>query len=149
VWNRSHYEDVIVTRVHKLVSKKVWKARYAQINAFEKHLTENGTTMLKFMLHISREEQKKRLEARLEDPAKCWKFNENDLKERALWDKYQEAYDDAINECTTDWAPWYVVPANHKWARNLAIADEVLSTLKKMDPRYPKLAFDPKAVRIN
>jgi PPK2 family polyphosphate:nucleotide phosphotransferase len=149
VWNRSHYEDVIVTRVHKLVSMKVWKARYAQINDFEKHLTENGATVLKFMLQISRDEQKKRLEARLENPTKWWKFNLNDLKERALWDKYQEAYDDAINECTTDCAPWHVVPANHKWARNLAIADQVLSTLKKMDPRYPKLAFDPKAVRID
>jgi PPK2 family polyphosphate:nucleotide phosphotransferase len=148
LWNRSHYEDVIVARVHKLVPKKVWKARYDQINQFEKILTENGTTLIKFMLHISKDEQKKRLQERLENPKKWWKFSVTDLKERPLWDKYQKAYEDAINHCATDCAPWHVVPANHKWARNVAMADLVLRNLKKMDPRYPKLAFDPKTVRI-
>ena len=148
VWNRSHYEDVLTVRVHKLVMKKVWKARYDQINAFEEILTDNGITVVKFMLHISKDEQKKRLQARLDDPEKWWKFNPNDLKERALWSKYQQAYEDAINCCATDCAPWYLVPANHKWARNVAVADRVLRILKEMDPRYPKLLFDPKTVKI-
>ena len=149
VWNRSHYEDVLIVRVHKLVPKKVWKARYDQINRFEKNLTENGTTILKFMLHISKDEQKKRLEARLGDPEKWWKFNPTDVKERAFWDDYQRAYEDAINCCSTDYAPWHVVPANHKWARNLFIVEMVLRVLKKMDPRYPKLSFDPKTIKID
>ncbi len=149
IWNRSHYEDVLVVRVHKVITKKVWKARYNQINAFEKILTENGTTLVKFMLYISKDEQQKRLQARLQDPQKWWKFNPNDLKERALWPKYEKAYEDAINACTTDCAPWHIVPANHKWVRNLAVAECVLRVLKKMDPRYPKLSFDPKAVIID
>ncbi len=148
VWNRSHYEDVLIVRVHKLVPKKVWKARYDQINRFEKNLTENGTTIVKFMLHISKDEQKKRLEARLGDPEKWWKFNPNDVKERAFWDDYQRAYEDAINCCSTDYAPWHVVPANHKWARNFFIVNRVLRVLKNMDPRYPKLSFDPKTIKI-
>lgn len=143
LWNRSHYEDVLVVRVHKLVPKKVWAARYDQINRFEKILCENGTTMVKFMLHISKDEQKERLQARLDDPKKRWKFSPADLKERALWDNYQEAYEDAINCCATKYAPWYVVPANHKWARNLAIVEVVLQVLRKMKPRYPKIRFDP------
>ena len=149
IWNRSHYEDVLVVRVHKLVPKKVWQARYDQINRFEQNLTENGTTIVKFMLHISKDEQRKRLQARLDRPDKWWKFNPNDLKERGLWNDYQEAYEDAINRCTTEYAPWHVVPANHKWARNLFIVDLVLRTLKKMDPRYPELSFDPKTIRID
>ena len=148
VWNRSHYEDVLIVRVHKLVPKKVWKARYQQINRFEQSLSENGTTIVKFMLHISKDEQKNRLQARLDRPDKWWKFNPNDIKERALWDDYQQAYEDAINFCATDCAPWHVVPANHKWARNLFIADLVLRVLKTMDPRYPKRAFDPKTIEI-
>jgi PPK2 family polyphosphate:nucleotide phosphotransferase len=143
LWNRSHYEDVLVVRVHKLVPKKVWKARYDQINSFEQILYENGTTMVKFMLHISKDEQKARLQARLDNPKKRWKFSPADLKERALWDDYQEAYEDAINCCTTKCAPWYVVPANHKWARNLAIVEVVLHVLRKMKPRFPKIRFDP------
>jgi PPK2 family polyphosphate:nucleotide phosphotransferase len=149
VWNRSHYEDVLIVRVHKLVPKKVWKARYDQINRFEKNLTQNGTTIVKFMLHISKDEQKKRLQARLDDPEKWWKFNPNDIKERALWDDYQEAYEDALNSCATGFAPWHVVPANHKWARNLFVTDLVLRVLKTMDPRYPKLSFDPKTIKID
>ncbi|HEX3420480.1 MAG TPA: polyphosphate kinase 2 family protein [Candidatus Udaeobacter sp.] len=149
IWNRSHYEDVLIVRVHKLVPKKIWKVRYVQINRFEETLAENGTTIVKFMLHISKDEQKKRLQARLDRPQKWWKFNPNDIKERALWNDYQKAYQDAINCCSTDCAPWHVVPANHKWARNLFIVDKVLRVLKKMDPRYPKLSFDPKTIRID
>lgn len=149
IWNRSHYEDVLVVRVHKLVSKKVWKARYDQINRFEETLTANGTTILKFMLHISKDEQKERLQARLDDPEKRWKFNPNDLKERSSWNDYQRAYEDVINCCTTDCAPWHIVPANHKWARDLAIGEVILRVLKKMDPRYPKLSFDPKTLIID
>ena len=149
IWNRSHYEDVLVVRVHKLARKRVWKARYDQINAFEKTLTENGTVLLKFLLHISKDEQQRRLQARLDNPSKWWKFNLDDLKERALWPKYQKAYEDAINCCTTAYAPWHIVPANHKWARNVGIADRVLSVLKEMDPCYPKPLFDPKTVKID
>jgi PPK2 family polyphosphate:nucleotide phosphotransferase len=149
IWNRSHYEDVLAVRVHKLVPKKVWEARYDQINSFEKILSENGTTIVKFMLHISKDEQKKRLQARIENPKKRWKFSPADLKERALWDDYQEAYEDAINYCATDYASWYVVPANHKWARNLAIVEVVLRVLKKMKPRYPKIRFDPATATID
>jgi PPK2 family polyphosphate:nucleotide phosphotransferase len=149
VWNRSHYEDVLIVRVHKLVPKKVWKARYDQINRFEQNLSENGTTIVKLMLHISKAEQQKRLQARLDRPDKWWKFNPNDIKERGFWDDYQQAYEDAINCCTTDCAPWHIVPANRKWARNLFIADLVLCVLKKMDPRYPKLSFDPKTIKID
>ncbi|HEY2139491.1 MAG TPA: polyphosphate kinase 2 family protein [Chthoniobacterales bacterium] len=148
IWNRSHYEDVLIARVHKLVPKKVWKARYGQINAFEKILTENGTTIVKFMLHISKDEQKKRLQARLDNPEKRWKFAEGDLKERGFWCDYQEAYEDAINCCSTKYAPWHVVPANHKWARDLAIAEVVLRTLKKIKPRYPKIRFNAATVKI-
>jgi PPK2 family polyphosphate:nucleotide phosphotransferase len=149
IWNRSHYEDVLIARVHKLVPKKIWKARYGQINRFEEILSENGITVLKFMLHISKDEQKKRLQARLNDPEKWWKFNPSDLKERSFWNDYQKAYEDAINCCTTKCAPWHIVPANHKWARSLAIADLVLRVLKKMDPRYPKLSFDPKTLVVD
>ncbi len=149
IWNRSHYEDVLVVRVHKLVPKKIWKARYDQINRFEEALAASGTTILKCMLHISKDEQKERLQARLDDPERWWKFNPNDLKERSFWDDYQKAYEDAINCCTTDYAPWHIVPANHKWARNLAIADLVLSALKKIDPRYPTPSFNPKTIVID
>ncbi len=149
IWNRSHYEDVLIVRVHKLVPKKVWKARYDQINRFEEILSKNGTTILKFMLHISKDEQRKRLEARIENPKKRWKFSPADLKERGLWDDYQGAYEDAINCCATDYAPWYVVPANHKWARNLAIVEVVSRALRKMNPRYPKVRFDPATATID
>ena len=119
IWNRSHYEDVLVPRVHKQISEQVWRERCEDINAFERLLCRNGVTLLKFFLHISKEEQKARLEARLRDPQKLWKFNSGDLKERALWEEYQRAYEDAINECATDCAPWHIVPADRKWARNL------------------------------
>ena len=148
VWNRSHYEDVLIVRVHRLVPEKVWKARYAQINGFEEMLTANGTTILKFMLHISKAEQKERLQARLADPTKHWKFNPDDLKERALWDDYQQAYEDAINACTTKSALWHIVPANHKWMRNLCVAELLLETLEGIDLKYPKPTFDPKTIVI-
>ncbi|HEV3243069.1 MAG TPA: PPK2 family polyphosphate kinase [Chthoniobacterales bacterium] len=148
IWNRSHYEDVLVVRAHKLVSKKTWRARYDQINKFEKILTENGTTIVKFMLHISKDEQKERLQQRIDDPNKRWKFSPSDLKERQLWSDYQKAYEDAINCCATDYAPWYIVPANHKWARDFAIVEVVSRALKKMKPNYPKLRFDPAVITI-
>jgi len=149
IWNRSYYEDVLVVRVHKLVPKKLWKARYDQINRFEEILSKNGTTILKFMLHISKDEQKRRLKARIDDPKKRWKFSTSDLKERPFWGHFQEAYEDAINCCTTDYAPWYVIPANHKWARDLAIVEIVWRVLKKMKPRYPKIRFAPAMVTID
>lgn len=149
IWNRSHYEDVLIVRVHKLVPKKIWKARYDQINRFEEILTKNGTTILKFMLHISKDEQRKRLKARIEDPKKRWKFSTSDLRERPFWTDYEKAYEDAINCCSTNFAPWYVVPANHKWARDFAIVEVVLRTLKKMKPCYPKIRFDPSTVTID
>ena len=137
IFNRSHYEDVLVVRVHELVPAAVWGARYEQINGFERHLAETGTTILKFCLHISREEQRKRLLARLADPHKNWKFNANDPRERQLWDRYTEAYRDALARTSTAWAPWYVVPADRKPVRDLLIAEVVLETLERMKPVYP------------
>ncbi len=137
IFNRSHYEDVLVVRVKNLVPEEVWRSRYELINNFEYNLTLNGITVLKFFLHISRDEQKRRLESRLDDPDKRWKFSINDIKERAFWDDYQEAFEDAINNCSTEYAPWYVVPANKKWYRNLVIARTIVDTLEAMDPQFP------------
>jgi PPK2 family polyphosphate:nucleotide phosphotransferase len=137
IFNRSHYEDVLVVRVHGLVPPAVWGARYEQINAFERHLSANGTTIRKFCLHISREEQRKRLLARLADPEKNWKFDAGDVRERERWDAYTEAYRDALARTSTDWAPWYVVPADRKPARDLLIAEVVLDALERMKPAYP------------
>jgi PPK2 family polyphosphate:nucleotide phosphotransferase len=148
VWNRSHYEDVLIARVHELVPKKTWSKRYQQINDFERLLVESGTTILKFYLHISKDEQKERLQARLDDPAKNWKFSTGDLEERKFWDDYQKAYEDALNECSTEVAPWHIVPANHKWARDIAIAEIVNATLETMNPQYPDVTFDPKAIVV-
>lgn len=148
VWNRSHYEDVLIVRVHKLVEKQVWKSRFEQINAFEELLAANGVTILKFFLHISKDEQKERLQARLDDPTKNWKFKEGDLEERALWDDYQKAYEDAINECSTEHAPWRVVPADHKWARNIAIAEAIVQTLEDMKPQFPHVESDLRQIVI-
>jgi PPK2 family polyphosphate:nucleotide phosphotransferase len=144
VFNRSHYEDVLITRVHGLIDKPTWKARYDDINAFEQLLTNSGTRILKFFLHISRQEQAQRLQARLDDPAKHWKFDPNDLKERAYWPKYQKAYEDALRHCSPPESPWFVVPANHKWARDLAVAEIVVATLEKMHLKPPTADFDPK-----
>lgn len=148
VFNRSHYEDVLVVRVHDLVPKTVWSQRYRQINQFERHLAENNTIILKFFLHISKEEQAERLRARLADPAKNWKMNLKDLDERKRWDDYQRAYEDALTECSTDHAPWYIIPADRKWFRNLAISEIVADRLDSLDLRFPKPAFDPRKVRV-
>lgn len=136
LFNRSHYEDVLVTRVHNL-PREVWGKRYNQINDFETMLTQEGTTIVKFFLHISKDEQKKQLRERLDDPEKQWKFDPNDLKERALWDEYINAYQDALSKTSTDWAPWYIVPANRKWYRNLVVANVVWATLDKLNPQFP------------
>ena len=138
IFNRSHYEDVIVVRVKSIVPEKVWRARYDEINDFEDLLRTAGTRVVKFYLHISREEQKERLQARLDNPDKHWKFAVGDLAERERWDDYMAAYEDAINRCTTEHAPWYVVPANKKWYRNLVIARAIVDTLESMDPQFPE-----------
>jgi PPK2 family polyphosphate:nucleotide phosphotransferase len=148
IFNRSHYEDVLVARVRKLAPKEDIEKRYGQINAFEKILAENGTTVLKFMLHISKDEQKKRLQDRLDEKKSRWKFNPSDLEDRKLWDKFLAAYELALDKCSTEWAPWHVIPADHKWARNAAIAAIVRETLEAMNPQYPKPAWDPKSFVI-
>src|SRR5262249_13634696 len=134
----SHYENVLVVRVHQLVPEQIWKARYDQINDFEQLLAANNTTILKFFLHISKDEQKRRLESRLQNPDKRWKFAIGDLKERELWDDYMKAYEDAINKCSTNYAPWYVLPANKKWYRNLVVARTIADTLESMNPQFPQ-----------
>src|SRR5437879_2927713 len=133
VFNRSHYEDVLVVRVLELQPTKVWRARYDQINAFEKHLVQNKIFLLKFFLHISKDEQAKRLQARIDDPTKNWKFQLEDLKMRAHWDKFQRAYQDAINRCSTPYAPWHIIPANHKWYRNYIVAKIIVRALQSLD----------------
>ncbi|MBG0788254.1 MAG: polyphosphate kinase 2 family protein [Anaerolineaceae bacterium] len=138
IFNRSHYEDVLVVRVHSLVSKSIWAKRYDQINAFEKLLAEEGTTILKFCLHISKEEQAERFLARLDRPTKRWKFNPGDLEEREYWNDYMDAYEDMINRTSTDWAPWMVVPSDQKWYRNLIIAETIVKTLQDLDMQFPK-----------
>jgi PPK2 family polyphosphate:nucleotide phosphotransferase len=138
IFNRSHYEDVVVARVKKLVPEEVWRARYGLINGFEELLAHGGTTVVKLFLHISEDEQRKRLQARLEDPTKRWKFRVGDLDDRKLWDDYQKAYEDAIEKTSTGHAPWYVVPADHKWYRNWAAMQIIVSTLEDMDPQYPE-----------
>ena len=142
VFNRSHYEDVLVVRVHQLVPKPVWSKRYAQINDFERMLSENNVRIVKFLLYISKEEQAKRFHERLEDETKNWKFSVDDLKERAYWDQYIEAYNDVLEKCSTEWAPWYVIPSNKKWFRNLAVAQILLETLESMDMKFPKPTAD-------
>jgi PPK2 family polyphosphate:nucleotide phosphotransferase len=137
VFNRSHYEDVLVVRVDHLVPEEVWRPRYDQINHFEQLLAARGTVILKFYLHISKEEQKERFEARLRDPHKNWKFSMGDVEKRGQWDDYMAAFEDALSLCSTPWAPWYVIPANRKWYRNLAISRIIVETLEKLDMRYP------------
>ena len=147
IFNRSHYEDVLVVRVHNLVSDAQWKRRYAQINAFERLLAEEGTTILKFFLHIGQEEQRERLLARLDEPDKRWKFNPGDLKERELWEEYQKAYEDVLSKTSTDCAPWIIVPANKKWYRDLVIAAALVDTLKDLKMEYPQPAEDLESYR--
>ena len=137
IFNRSHYEEVLIVRVKNMVPEEIWRERYDQINAFERNLSFGGITVLKFFLHISKDEQKKRLQSRLDDPDKRWKFSSADIKERAFWDAYQQAFEDALSNCSTEHAPWYSVPANKKWYRNLVVARTIADTLEAMDPRYP------------
>ena len=137
IFNRSHYEDVLIVRVKQLVPENVWRERYHLINEFEHMLTLNNIAVIKFFLHISKDEQKRRLSSRLEDPDKHWKFSSNDLKERLFWDEYQAAFEDMINNCSAAYAPWYVVPANNKWYRNLVVARTIADTLEAMNPQYP------------
>lgn len=137
IFNRSHYEDVLIVRVHELAPKAVWKKRYDQINDFERMLVENRVAIVKCYLHISRDEQKERLEARLKDPQKRWKFNRTDLEERKFWDDYQQAYEDALTRCNTEHAPWHIVPANRKWYRNLVVSNLLRETLETIDPQFP------------
>lgn len=137
IFDRSHYEDVLVVKVRNFAPKQAIEQRYDQINQFEKHLTENGTRILKFMLHISPEEQAERLVSRLEEPHKRWKFNPGDLEDRKLWPDFMDAYDDMVERCSTDWAPWYVVPSDSKSRRNAMIARIVRGTLEDMNPQYP------------
>jgi PPK2 family polyphosphate:nucleotide phosphotransferase len=137
IFNRSHYEDVLVVRVHDLVPRRVWSRRYDQINAFERTLTEGGTTIVKFFLTIDRDEQRKRLQERYDDPKKRWKFKLADLDERKLWDDYQAAFDEALSRTSTTWAPWYVIPANRNWFRNLAVATILADTMAGLKPAFP------------
>jgi len=138
IFNRSHYEDVLVARVHELVPRRVWKARYDLINSFEALLAHGGTTVIKLFLHVSRGEQLERLDARLEEPSKRWKFRPGDLAERDRWDDYQSAYQDALRKTSTNVAPWYVIPADHKWYRNWAVSCILVDTLDHLDPQYPE-----------
>jgi len=146
IFNRSHYEDVLVVRVHGLVPKSVWSKRFGQINDFERMLSENGVTILKFFLHISREEQKQRLLERLHDPLKNWKFEVGDLDERKRWDDYTEPYEEVLEKCSTEWAPWYVVPSDRKSTRNLLVAQVVTDALERMNPEFPRV--DPEVLKI-
>ena len=137
IFNRSHYEDVIAVRVRKLVPEGVWKKRYAHIREFERLLTDEGTQLVKICLHVSKEEQGKRLQERLDNPEKRWKFRLGDLDDRALWDDFTAAYEDAIRETSTEWAPWHVVPADHNWVRNLAVAEILVDAFERLDPKFP------------
>jgi PPK2 family polyphosphate:nucleotide phosphotransferase len=147
IFNRSHYEDVLVARVHGLVPKSVWSLRYERINAFEQGLIENDTIILKFFLHISSEEQLARFKARLDDPTKQWKISESDYEDRRLWNDYVAAAEEALSRCSTERAPWFVIPANHKWFRDLAIARIVLERLDALKLSYPKPSVDIERIR--
>jgi PPK2 family polyphosphate:nucleotide phosphotransferase len=149
IFNRSHYEDVLIVRVHDIVPKATWSRRFDHINAFERELADEGTTILKFFLYIDRDEQKARFQERLDDPTKRWKFRLGDLEERKLWDDYIAAYEDVLSRCSTEAAPWYVIPANRNWFRNLAVADILADTLEALDPRYPESTEDLSSVVID
>lgn len=152
IFNRSHYEDVLVVRVHDLISdqkislkfrnKNIWKQRFQQINNFEKYLYENGIIMLKFFLHISKDEQKKRFLKRIDDPAKNWKYSEGDIKERGFWNHYQKAYQEAISATSKTYAPWFIIPADKKWFTRLAVSEIIVDGMEKLEPDYPKLTSE-------
>jgi len=148
LFNRSHYEDVLIVRVLGLQPRKVWQARYDQINAFEKILTDNRVILLKFFLHISKEEQAERLRERLNNPTKHWKFAVTDLKMRERWNDFQQAYEDAINECSTRYAPWHIVPANRKWYRDYVVARTVVESLEGLKMKWPNSKDDLSKVKI-
>jgi PPK2 family polyphosphate:nucleotide phosphotransferase len=148
IFNRSHYEDVLVVRVHGLVPESQWQKRYRQIDEFERMLHENSVTVLKFMLYISKDEQARRFRERLEDRSKNWKFSSDDIKEREYWDQYIDAYQDALRKCSTKQAPWYVIPADNKWFRNLAVSQVLVDTLEGMDMKFPKPVADLSAIRF-
>jgi len=148
IFNRSHYEDILVVRVHDLVPKAVWRRRFKHIRDFERILADEGTTILKFFLHIDLDEQKERFQARLDTPHKRWKFRLGDLEERKLWDHYQLAYEDALSKTSTEWAPWYIIPANRKWYRNLVISRIIVETLESLNMSYPKPEEDLEGVVI-
>ena len=148
IFNRSQYEGVLVERVHKLVPVEDWQRRYREINDFERLLSEDDTTILKFYLHISKDEQKKRLQERLDDPTKNWKFSVNDLPERKLWEEYMKAYQDALSQTSTEWAPWHLIPSNHKWYRDLVVSHIIVKAMEKMDLHYPKVSWDPTSISI-
>jgi PPK2 family polyphosphate:nucleotide phosphotransferase len=147
IFNRSHYEDVLIVRVHNLVPKAVWSQRYAQIDDFERRHAANGTVILKFFLHISKDEQLRRFEQRLDDPAKRWKISESDYAEREYWEDYERAYDDVLAKCNSEEAPWFVIPANHKWFRDVAISEIVVATLGSMNIQLPKPTVDIEEIR--
>jgi PPK2 family polyphosphate:nucleotide phosphotransferase len=149
IWNRSHYEDVVAVRVHELAPSKVWRRRYRHICEFERMLADEGTTIVKILLHISRKEQGERLRARLEDPTKQWKFRPEDVADRSRFGDIQAAYEDAITKTSTRWAPWYVVPADRRWVRNAAVTRLLLETLRGMRPRYPDVTVDLSQVTID
>ncbi len=148
IFNRSHYEGVLVERVHKLVPKDVWQERYGQMNDFERLLAQAGTTILKFYLHIDADEQKRRLQARLDDPSKQWKFSPLDVKERKLFPEYMKAYEAALERTSTAWAPWYLVPSNHAWFRDLVVCRILVEALQRLRMRYPTPTVDPKSIII-
>ncbi len=148
VFNRSHYESLLIERVRGFAPKEVWARRYKHIVNFERLLTDEGTHIVKFMLHISKAEQALRLQARLDDPTKLWKFNPGDLDDRKMWSKYIRAYEDAVTKTSTSNAPWHVVPSDHKWVRNVAVATVLLDTLNRIDPQYPPADFDVNAIHI-
>ena len=148
IFNRSHYEDIIAVRVKKLFPDEVWKRRQRHVVDFERMLAEEGTTIVKIFLHISKKEQKKRLETRLEDPVKHWKFNPEDLADRARWDEFMAAYEDVMSKTSTEFAPWFIVPADRKWYRNLCVARIMLDTLKNLAMELPKIDWDPSGIKI-
>ena len=148
IFNRSHYEDVLVVRVHDLVPRRVWERRYDQIRAFERILTENDVVILKFFLHNSRDEQRARLQDRLKDPTKRWKISPADFAERKFWTAYQQAYEEALTRCSTAAAPWFVIPADHKWFRNWAVSQVIVETLEGLKMKFPKSRFNAKRIHI-
>lgn len=147
IFNRSHYEDVLISRVHNLVPKEVWSKRFDLINDFEKNLVDNGTHILKFYLHISEDEQLRRFKQRLDDPARHWKISESDYAEREYWNEYTKAFEDVLSQCSTKHAPWFIIPANHKWFRNLAVSQIVVETLEELKMAFPRPTVDIGEIR--